>query len=632
MKPHVKQDVTNAGPVVDPRVSDPIVMSKVCPVCGASYTDNNVFCPSDGSSLRAAEAEGDLIGTVIADRYLITDLLGEGGMGKVFLARHVRLPQQAAIKVLRPAMLRDPDAVARFNREAANASRIEHERIARVFDYGESSDGTVYLAMEYVPGRTLKALLVAEGPQPPERAARITRQVADALDAAHRLDIVHRDLKPDNVMVIEDELLGDRCKVVDFGIAKALGSEGADGGLTKTGFVVGTPEFMSPEQLLGSAVDHRSDVYALALLSYQCFTGVLPFDSSTPERTMTARLMEQPRALATAMPDVAWPNTLERVFARGLARNVEERFASAGAFARELQSAVEQWQLAHAVSSAATVATPAAAARVVGASAPTPPRAPAPPAPVPHAAPPASTGTAANRTPLVVGGALGLVAIAVVAFVLRPTGTTAPAASSGNPSTASVTAVAAQPEEPVAPPSSGTVSDEQNERDALEAANTPSGTAGSGGSGSTSRNTGGATPGVNPTPESTLQRQQSITQQTQTANPVGGAGGDATSSSVSGGDAARRVLDSLRTALDPLTATEATARRGVAALRSLMPRLVTAEDSAWAYLREAEAHFLMTDERSACLALRAATPLVRTNGQRGVLNTMTGALSVSCGD
>src|SRR5690606_17670244 len=149
------------------------------------------------------------------------------------------------------------------------------------------------LAMEYVPGRTLKQIIAADGTQSLERTARLTRQVGEALDAAHRLGIVHRDLKPDNIMVIEDAELGDRCKVVDFGIAKAVGGGEGEPGLTKTGFVVGTPEFMSPEQLFGAAVDHRSDVYALALVTYQCLTGALPFDCSTPERTMTARLTEQ---------------------------------------------------------------------------------------------------------------------------------------------------------------------------------------------------------------------------------------------------------------------------------------------------------------------------------------------------
>src|SRR5688500_12057659 len=168
-------------------------MPKTCPVCGATYPDANVFCLSDGPTLRAADTAGDLIGAVIADRYLVTDLIGEGGMGRVYLARHVVLPRQAAIKVLRPELLKDPDAVARFMREASSASVIQSDRVAHVYDCGETGDGTFYIAMEYVPGHSLKRLLLESGRLEPRRAAALIRQIAEGLDAAHRLGIVHRD-------------------------------------------------------------------------------------------------------------------------------------------------------------------------------------------------------------------------------------------------------------------------------------------------------------------------------------------------------------------------------------------------------------------------------------------------------
>ena len=606
-------------------------MPKVCPVCGASFTDANIFCPTDGSTLRAADAEGDLIGTVIADRYLITDLLGEGGMGKVYLARHVRLPQQAAIKVLRPAMLRDPEAIARFNREAANASRIEHERIARVFDYGESSDGTVYLAMEYVPGRTLKALLRADGAQTPERTATLVRQVADALDAAHRLGIVHRDLKPDNVMVIEDAELGDRCKVVDFGIAKAVGGGAGDQGLTKTGFVVGTPEFMSPEQLIGDAVDHRSDVYALALLAFQCLTGNLPFDSSTPERLMTARLVEAPMALAAVSPGVGWPAPVEAVFARGLARKVADRYASAGAFARDLAQAIASWQGGTVGASGSAIGT--ATESSIG----QPFSAGVAPSTTPSASRPAGvTPThSPSRRPLIIGGGLGLVAIAAVAIVLlKGGGDGTVEGPTADPATLAVTeqpglpsaAAAPNPEgqgsssapQPASQPASQdagrTPQNDTRQTPASSPTNAPSGTgsaAAPAGAGARNATSAGTEPS-RPDPVRT---------------PTAAASG---SNSTGRSAAAKAELDSITLALDPLTATPAGARRGVAALRSLMPRLGSAEDSASAYLREAEAHFIMNDERSACVALQAARRLVRTGGQRGALQTMTAALSVSC--
>ncbi len=313
-------------------------MPKVCPVCDTVYPDANAFCPVDGTTLHVVDLEGGLIGSVVADRYLVTDLLGEGGMGKVYLARHVRLPQQAAIKVLRPEMVKDPAAVARFNREASNASRIDDENVARVYDFGEASGGTVYLAMEYVAGISLRDLLERDGPMEPRRAAGIIDQIGRGLDAAHRLKIIHRDLKPDNILVIEGPDGRDRVKVVDFGIAKAFGAE--EGNLTKTGFVVGTPEFMSPEQLTGRPLDARSDVFALGLVAYQCLTGALPFPGDTPEQKMAGRLMRAPLRL-DEVSDKGWSPALQEVFDAVLSREVEKRPESAGDFARRFSAAIE---------------------------------------------------------------------------------------------------------------------------------------------------------------------------------------------------------------------------------------------------------------------------------------------------
>ena len=335
--------------------SSSALMPKVCPVCDTVYADANAFCPVDGTTLHVVDLDGGLIGSVVADRYLVTDLLGEGGMGKVYLARHVRLPQQAAIKVLRPEMVRDPAAVARFNREASNASRIDDDNVARVYDFGEAAGGTVYLAMEYVNGRTLRDMIMDEGALDARRAADLVEQIARGLDAAHRLKIIHRDLKPDNVMVVSGPDGREKVKVVDFGIAKAFGA--GDGGLTKTGFVVGTPEFMSPEQLLGGALDARSDVYALALLAFQCLTAALPFGGDTPEKSMTARLTSVPSPLAE-VSGKAWPEPVQAAFDAALSRDVDKRPASAGEFARTLKSAIEAWTVSPGMRDSAQSLTP----------------------------------------------------------------------------------------------------------------------------------------------------------------------------------------------------------------------------------------------------------------------------------
>jgi len=161
------------------------------------------------------------VGQVVADRYHIVKKLGEGGMGQVYLGEHVKMGRRSAIKVMNPSMVHDPDAVARFNREASNASRITHPNVCAIYDFGETPDGLIYLAMEFIEGEPLTDLLEREGALPVPRATDIFLQTAEALQAAHDLGIVHRDLKPDNIMLTRRKSGGDTVKVVDFGIAKA---------------------------------------------------------------------------------------------------------------------------------------------------------------------------------------------------------------------------------------------------------------------------------------------------------------------------------------------------------------------------------------------------------------------------
>lgn len=312
-------------------------MSKVCPSCAASYDDTTVFCPVDGAVLRADPTQASLIGTILDERYLITAQIGEGGMGTVYRGRHVKLPRDAAIKVMHGTLTTDPAALARFHREAAAASRVEHDAVARVYDFGETAQGLVYLALEYLDGPTLKTMLAQHGPLSLARTAALVQQIAAGLDAAHRQGIVHRDLKADNVLVVRTETGGEQAKIVDFGIAKAIGA--GERSLTRTGFVVGTPEYMSPEQLLGETVDHRSDVYALALLAYHLLTGDMPFDTRTPDRGLMARLTSEPRSLELVCPDTRWPEAVQAVLNRGMHRERAQRTPSAVEFARDFAAA-----------------------------------------------------------------------------------------------------------------------------------------------------------------------------------------------------------------------------------------------------------------------------------------------------
>ncbi|MDP3772841.1 MAG: protein kinase [Gemmatimonadales bacterium] len=313
---------------------------KTCPVCGRDFPDNVKFCPNDGQTLRAKSASADLVGQVVADRYHITKKLGEGGMGAVYLGEHVKMGRKSAIKVMTQAMVHDPDAVSRFNREAANASRISHANVCQIYDFGETSDGLIYLAMEFIEGCALTDLVDREGALPPARAAAILKQAADALQAAHDLSIVHRDLKPDNIMIVEGRDGTDIVKVVDFGIAKAMAGDETGQKVTKTGLVVGTPEYMSPEQLSGDKLDGRSDIYSLGLVLYRMLTGVLPFQADSAQETMIKRLTDDPTPLVDSRPDIVFPDTMQAVLDKALARSPSERYQSAAEFGRDTMEAV----------------------------------------------------------------------------------------------------------------------------------------------------------------------------------------------------------------------------------------------------------------------------------------------------
>jgi hypothetical protein len=309
---------------------------KICPVCSRQYPDDIRFCQDDGTTLRSAAPATSLVGQVVADRYHVIKKLGEGGMGQVYLAEHVKMGRRSAIKVMNPSMVHDPDAVARFNREAANASRITHPNVCAVYDFGETPDGVIYLAMEFVEGEPLTTLIEREGALPLARATAIFKQTADALQAAHDLGIVHRDLKPDNIMVARNRDGADLVKVVDFGIAKAVGGDEAGQKVTKTGLVVGTPEFMSPEQLSGDKVDGRSDLYSLALTYFRMLTGELPFQADSVQEMMVKRLTDDPATLAATRPDLSFPDGLQQVLDAALARTPAERYQSVAKFADDV--------------------------------------------------------------------------------------------------------------------------------------------------------------------------------------------------------------------------------------------------------------------------------------------------------
>ena len=305
--------------------TETVAVAKVCPQCGTEYLTTDRFCPRDGSPLRPKTGGDPLIGRVIADRYLMLARLGEGGMGRVYLAEHVKMNRQCAIKVMNPSLVNDTESSARFAREASNAARILHPNVAAVFDYGEA-DKVVYLVMEFVDGEPLSAILAREGALEPRRAVDIARQVADGLAAAHELGIIHRDLKPDNIIVARSRSQREVPKVVDFGIAKAMSDMPQDA-LTRSGLVIGTPEYMSPEQLIGDPVDARADVYSLGCILYQMLTGAPAFAADTRELMIRRRLHETPPHIRDVIPNL--PKRLDTVIVHMLARSPADRVGSA---------------------------------------------------------------------------------------------------------------------------------------------------------------------------------------------------------------------------------------------------------------------------------------------------------------
>jgi len=277
--------------------------------------------PETTDETQEAFSSESLEGRIVAERYRVQKLLGEGGMGAVYRAEHIHMRKIVALKVLHPEMCSVTEVVARFEREAVAAGRIEHPNVATATDFGRLEDGSFFLVLEYAAGRDLRALINAVGALDLARCIHIARQVAEALGAAHALSIVHRDLKPDNVMLVERDGDPDFVKVLDFGIAKVTFGDLADQpALTRTGAVFGTPDYMSPEQALGQPVDHRSDLYALGILMFEMLTGSTPFEHDDPTMVLAHQITAPPPPLPEHVP-----GPLASLVMSLLAKDVQQR-------------------------------------------------------------------------------------------------------------------------------------------------------------------------------------------------------------------------------------------------------------------------------------------------------------------
>ncbi len=301
---------------------------------------------TDRPSVRPGGPES-LIGRTLSGRYLVEKLIGEGGMGAVYLAEHTHIRKRVAVKVLHPEMSRLPEVVARFEREAMAAAHIEHPNVASATDFGKLEDGSFFLVLEYVEGRSLRDA-IAEGPLELGRAIRVARQIASALGRAHALGIVHRDLKPENVMLVAREGNPDFAKVLDFGIAKVpmgefLGGSKAPGqALTQLGMVYGTPEYMAPEQALGQPVDARADLYALGAIMFEMIAGVRPYEHASKVTLLGMHVTAPIPRIRDRAPDVDATAEVEAIVTRLLAKESSARFDDAKDLVDALDGAVAQ--------------------------------------------------------------------------------------------------------------------------------------------------------------------------------------------------------------------------------------------------------------------------------------------------
>ena len=316
-----------------------------CRACGQRFTGDAAFCPFDGTRLEAADSiplSDPMIGLTIDARYEILALLGEGGMGQVYEARHLALDRHFAIKVLRRDLAQDDELASRFIQEARATASVRHPNVVEITDFGRLDDragGAPYFAMELLVGETLGHIIKAGGPIPAGRAVRIIKQVAGALAAAHGCGIVHRDLKPDNVFLVGGVAGGaasEDVRVVDFGAAKIIGASR----VTRQGIVFGTPHYMSPEQASGQPVDHRADIYALGVIMYEMFTGRVPFEADTYMGVLTQHMFVQPAPPSQLCTPACELGVLEEITMVCLAKKPEQRYASMTALSSALDEVV----------------------------------------------------------------------------------------------------------------------------------------------------------------------------------------------------------------------------------------------------------------------------------------------------
>ncbi|MFO7562406.1 MAG: serine/threonine-protein kinase [Enhygromyxa sp.] len=302
-------------------------------------SNDGAAVPAPVAAQHSVPVPSDLTGQTLLGRYTIQKRLGEGGMGTVYLCEHATIGKKFAVKVLSHEFAHKEDLRERFLQEARAASMISQENVVEISDFGDTPDGSVFFVMEFLQGEDLSDTLKGEGRLPWARVKPIMLQICRALSAAHDAGIIHRDMKPENCYRIKRGKNDDFIKVLDFGIAKVTSEDETEGkGLTRTGMIFGTPEYMSPEQAQGAKPDHRVDVYAVGVIMYELLTGRVPFSADTFMGILTKHMFEVPEAPSAVVPDADIPPEVEAIILKAMQKDRELRFADMAEMAEAIEA------------------------------------------------------------------------------------------------------------------------------------------------------------------------------------------------------------------------------------------------------------------------------------------------------
>ncbi|MBY0356757.1 MAG: serine/threonine protein kinase [Candidatus Obscuribacterales bacterium] len=318
------------------------VILRRCTSCGRQFAGAEGSCPHDGQPLIPLPQDPYLNQT-IADKYAVQSLLGVGGMGVIYRARHDLMQRDVAIKMLKAQYATDETSVKRFTREAVAVGRLRHPHVITTYDHGFTNQGQPYLVMDILQGLSLAQIIKTEGQISSRRLVHIFEQVCDALDHAHQKGVLHRDLKPGNIMLINEPDNPDFVKVVDFGVAQLMAvNDQEQQALTQAGEICGSPMYMSPEQCLGKPLDRRGDIYSLGVVMYEALTGKVPLLGGSMVETMSKHIHESPPAMNEVRPDLHIPPRLEQLVFKALSKDPNERQPSMSQLRQELLALAPQ--------------------------------------------------------------------------------------------------------------------------------------------------------------------------------------------------------------------------------------------------------------------------------------------------